>query len=152
MTNDRPQRKLPRGTPPVVTYSRLREEELAAYDDERSEPQFDDEPVAAWDAVEVPHVEPPLHGRRRQRPLVEEVRTPLDEAFDPGAYGEPRAADAPGAHARKEKPKRSSTMRVVTVAAVALIAMAMTLFVMTIIVNMTATTVVNRSQKRMGVR
>ncbi|MCB9382030.1 MAG: phosphate ABC transporter permease subunit PstC [Acidimicrobiaceae bacterium] len=34
----------------------------------------------------------------------------------------------------------------------ALIAMAMTLFVMTIVVNMTATAVVNRSQKRMGVR
>ena len=122
VTNDRPQRRLPRGAPPVVTYSRLREEELAAHDDGRAEPRFDDEPVAAWDAVEVPHVEPPLHGRRRSRPLVEEVRTPLDDAYDPGAYDDPEGAAAPRAQARKDQPKRSATMRLVTVAAVALIA------------------------------
>jgi len=121
VTNDRTQRRLPRGTPPVVTYSRLREEELAAYDDGRAEPRFGDEPVAAWDAVEVPHVEPPLHGRRRSRPLVEEVRTPLDEAYDPGALEDPAGAP-PRAYAGKDKPRRSASMRLVTIAAGALIA------------------------------
>ncbi len=67
------------GSPPIVTYSRRRDEDLPdVYDDGRAEPRFEDEPVAEWDAVEVPP-EPPLHARRRARPLVEPVRTPVDE-------------------------------------------------------------------------
>ena len=79
MQKNRTQRKLPGGAPPVVTYSRHREDELAAYDDGRAEPRFEDEPVAEWEAVEVPP-EPPLHGRRRPRPMVEPVQPPRDEA------------------------------------------------------------------------
>ncbi len=110
MTKNRTQRQLPGGEPPIVTYSRRRAEELPeVYDDGRAEPRFDDEPVAEWDAVEVPP-EPPLHGRRRPRPLVQDVRTPLDED-DLGVPPAPAAA--------KEKPKRSTVTRLVAVVAVA---------------------------------
>ena len=110
MEKNRTQRKLPPGDPPVVTYSRRRDEELPdVYDDGRAEPRFDDEPVAEWEAVEVPP-EPPLHARRRARPLVEPVRAPLG---DPGP-------EAPAA--KTERPKRSTAMRLVAVIAVAAIA------------------------------
>jgi hypothetical protein len=111
--NNRSQRKLPGGSPPVVTYSRLREDELPdLYEDERAEPGFDDEAVAEWEAVEVPP-EPPLHARRRVRPLVEEVRAPLD----PDRFPDERLNDE--RPKRREKPKRSAAMRLVTVAALA---------------------------------
>lgn len=94
----------------MVTYSRRREEALPdVYEDGRAEPRFDDEPVAEWDAVEIPP-EPPRHGRRRARPLVEPVRAPMDEA----------GFEAPPATA--ERPKRSTAMRLVAVIALAAIA------------------------------
>jgi hypothetical protein len=107
LEKNRTQRKLPGGEPPVVTYSRRREEDLPdVYDDGRAEPRFEDELVAEWDAVEIPP-EPPLHARRRARPLVEPVRTPVDEAdFEDRAVKPARA-------------KRSTSMRLVAVAAVA---------------------------------
>ena len=109
MQKNRPQRTLPGGSPPVVTYSRLKDEDLPAFDDGRAEPRFDDDPVAEWDAVEVPPVVPPLHARRRARPLVEEVQTPLDESdFE----------DRPDS---KVRPKRSTSIRLVAVVAVAAI-------------------------------
>ena len=108
MQKNRPQRKLPGGSPPIVTYSRLEDEDLPAFDDGRAEPRFDDEPVAAWDAVEVPP-EPQLHARRRARPLVEEVRTPIDES---------QFVDRPE---KGTRPKRSTSMRLVAVVAVAAI-------------------------------
>ena len=46
-------------------------------------------------------MEPPLHGRRRSRPLVEEVRTPLDDV-------RLWRAEAPAARDRKATPKRST--------------------------------------------
>ncbi len=111
--NNRSQRKLPGGSPPVVTYSRLREDELPdIYEDDRAEPDFADEAVAEWEAVEVPP-EPPLHARRRVRPLVEEVRAPID----PDRFPDEHLNDAPPK--RREKPKRSTPMRLVTVVALA---------------------------------
>ena len=64
MEKNRTQRTLPGGDPPVVTYSRRREEALPeVYADGRAEPRFDDEPVAEWDAVdferEVKNYSPP---------------------------------------------------------------------------------------------
>ena len=105
LQKNRPQRKLPGGAPPVVTYSRLKDEDLAAFDDGRAEPRFDDDPVAEWDAVEVPPVAPPLHARRRARPLVEEVQAPLDET------------DFEGLADEKARPKRSTSMRLIAVVA-----------------------------------
>lgn len=117
MQKNRTQRKLPTGGPPVVTYSRRRDEELPdVYDDGRAEPRFDDEPVAEWEAVEIPP-EPPLHGRRRARPLVEPVRAPIDED------------DFEDRPAKKEKPKRSTAMRLVAVVAVAAIAVGIAILV-----------------------
>jgi hypothetical protein len=110
---NRPQRKLPGGTPPIVTYSRLREEELPdVYDEARADARYDDEPVAEWEAVEVPP-EPPLHARRRTKPLVEEVRVPID----PDRFAE--AQDDDERPARRERPKRSTGMRLVAVGAAA---------------------------------
>jgi hypothetical protein len=110
---NRPQRKLPGGTPPIVTYSRLREEELPdVYDETRAEARFDDEPIAEWEAVEVPP-EPPLHARRRTKPLVEEVRVPID----PDRFSdEPDEDERP---AKRERAKRSTGMRLVAVGAAA---------------------------------
>jgi len=112
LEKNRTQRKLPPGDPPVVTYSRRREEAVPdVYEDGRAEPRFDDEPVAEWDAVEIPP-EPPRHGRRRARPLVEPVRAPIDEA----GFDEPLE--------KAERPKKSTVMRLVAVIALAAIAIA----------------------------
>lgn len=112
---NRTQRKLPGGSPPVVTYSRHRDEDLPdVYDEARVEPPFEEEAVAEWEAVEVPP-EPPLHARRRSRPLVEEVRVPVDPDRFPD---EPADDERP---ARRARAKRSTGMRLVTVAAVAAI-------------------------------
>ncbi|HET7716056.1 MAG TPA: hypothetical protein VFK86_10560 [Bauldia sp.] len=117
MQKNRTQRKLPAGSPPVVTYSRRHDEELAAYEDGRAEPRFDDDTVE-WEAVEVPP-EPPLHARRRARPLVDEVRTPVDEAVLEDF------AD------KKARAKRSTPLRLVAVAAVALVAIGLALLAYT---------------------
>ena len=112
---NRSQRKLPGGAPPIVTYSRLREEELPdVYDGEHE--AMPEEVVAEWDAVEVPP-EPPLHARRRARPLVEEVRAPVD----PERIAEDKPArERPSRRAaRNERPKRSTAMRLVAVVAAA---------------------------------
>lgn len=127
MQKNRTQRKLPSGGPPVVTYSRRRDEAVpGVYDDGRAEPRFDDEPVAEWEAVEVPP-EPPLHARRRARPLVEPVRAPVDDA------------DFEDRAALKEKPKRSTAMRLVAVAAVAAIAIGIAIIAYTLSSSTTVT-------------
>jgi len=113
LEKNRSQRKLPGGSPPVVTYSRQREEDLPdVYDDERAQAAFESEPVAEWEAVEVPPA-PPLHARRRSRPLVEEVRAPVD----PDRFPDERLND--DRPPRRERAKRSTGMRLVAVAAVA---------------------------------
>lgn len=132
---NRPQRKLPGGSPPIVTYSRLREEELPdVYDGERAdEPE---EVVAEWDAVEVPP-EPPLHARRRARPLVEEVRAPVDpERF---AEEKPARERPPKRSDRAERPRRSTAMRLVAVVAAA----AVILGVGILVYSFSATTTIN---------
>lgn len=113
MEKNRSQRKLPGGSPPVVTYSRQREEDLPdVYDDERAAAAFEPELVAEWEAVEVPPA-PPLHARRRSRPLVEEVRAPVD----PDRFPDERLNDE--RPPRRERAGRSTGMRLVAVAALA---------------------------------
>lgn len=127
MEKNRTQRKLPAGDPPVVTYSRRRDEALPdVYEDGRAEPRFDDEPVAEWDAVEIPP-EPPLHARRRTRPLVEPVRAPLGES----GFGEPPA--------KTVRPKRSTAMRLVAIIAVAAIAIGIAVIAYTLSSSTTTT-------------
>jgi hypothetical protein len=128
LEKNRTQRKLPAGDPPVVTYSRRRDEALPdVYEDGRAEPRFDDEPVAEWDAVEIPP-EPPRHGRRRARPLVEPVRAPMDEAD----FDEPPAT--------AERPKKSTAMRLVAVIALAAIAIGIGIVAWTFSSSTTVTT------------
>lgn len=128
MEKNRTQRKLPPGDPPVVTYSRRRDEELPdVYEDGRAEPRFDDEPVAEWDAVEIPP-EPPRHGRRRARPLVEPVRAPIDD----DGFEEPPAT--------AERPRKSTAMRLVAVIAVAAIAIGIGIVAWTFSSSTTVTT------------
>jgi hypothetical protein len=127
LQKNRSQRKLPGGAPPVVTYSRHREEDLVDYDDGRAEPRFEDDAVAEWEAVEVPP-EPPLHARRRVRPTVEDVRPLRDEA------------DFEDRPAGKERPKRSTGMRLVAVAAVALVAIGIALIAYTFMSSTTVNT------------
>jgi hypothetical protein len=81
------------------------------YDDERAAAAFG-EPVAEWEAVEVPPA-PPLHARRRSRPLVEEVRAPVD----PDRFPDERLNDE--RPPRRERAGRSTGMRLVAVAALA---------------------------------
>jgi len=128
----------------VVTYSRLREEELPdVYDDARAELSFADDVVTEWEAVEVPP-EPPLHARRRARPLVEEVRAPVD----PTRFAdEPPAKDRPPRRGqRAERPRRSTAMRLVAVVAAA----AIILGVGILVYSFSATTVVTTSAPTLG--
>jgi hypothetical protein len=127
LEKNRTQRKLPAGDPPVVTYSRRRDEALPdVYEDGRAEPRFDDEAVAEWDAVEIPP-EPPLHARRRARPLVEPVRAPVDDS----EFTEPAAKAA--------RPKRSTGMRLVAVVAVAAVAIGIAIIAYTLSSSTTTT-------------
>jgi hypothetical protein len=130
----RPQRKLPGGSPPVVTYSRLPEDELPdVYDDERAGARYDDEPVAEWEAVEVPPA-PPLHARRRSKPLVEEVRVPIDpDRFADERLNEERPA-------KRERAKRSTGMRLVAVGAAAAVILGIGILVATFMSSSTAPT------------
>jgi hypothetical protein len=127
LEKNRPQRKLPPGDPPVVTYSRRRDEAVPdVYEDGRAEPRFDDEAVAEWDAVEIPP-EPPLHARRRARPLVEPVRAPVDDS------------DFRESAAQAARPKRSTGMRLVAVVAVAAIAIGIAIIAYTLSSSTTTT-------------
>lgn len=120
MQTRRSQRQLPGSTAPVVTYSRQRESELDAWDDERAEPRFDEEPVAEWDAVEVPPVEPPLRSRRPSRRAPEPAPQPEDVAD---------LADTPRSRTRN---RRSTPMRLVAVAVLALVVVGLAVLAYTV--------------------